>query len=213
MDIGQFIKTRRLELKFSQRQVALNSELSNATISRIESGAVLPDAATLSKIAKALKLNPSLLFKISGYIGEPSGIQEEDSKTAIRLKPSRISRSFGARLRELREIADYSREEFYEAAGYDPAIVKAWEAGTEPPDTSIIQEIADFFGVTASYLTGKSDVKVSGPRQWSIPPKKKTVLRETEAQDIREALKELSRAVANAQKVLAAYSQDDKADD
>ena len=214
MDIGQFIKTRRLELKFSQRQVALNSELSNATISRIESGTVLPDAATLSKIAKALKLNPSLLFKISGYIGEPTDIQKYDSeiKPESRKKASKTPASFGTRLKGLRESAGYSREEFCEATGYSPALVESWEAGAESPGDSVIQDIAGFLGVTASYLMGKSDIMVPGPRRRSTPSKKDNVLREAETGDIHEVLKELSRAVENAQKVLAAYSKEDEKD-
>lgn len=212
MDIGQFVKTRRLELKFSQRQVAMNSELSNATISRIESGAVLPDAATLSKIAKALKLNPSLLFKISGYIGEPADIQKDDPeiKPDIWKKASKVSRNLGARLHDLRESAGYSLEEFCEAAGCSPAAVKSWEAGTGIPDDSAIQRIAEFLGVTVNYLTGQSDLKIPGSFQPSMPARQKTVLRETESQDIHEVLRELSRAVENAQKVLAAYSKDEE---
>jgi|GEM_PF-5160256 Helix-turn-helix. len=225
MDIGQFIKARRLELKFSQRQVALNSDLSNATISRIEGGAVIPDAATLSKIAKALKLNPSLLFKISGYINEPvanepvaANAQKDDLliDTGInsenKLKRSNTLRNFSARLKDLRESVGYSQDELGEAIGYGPGTVKAWEAGTGTPDSGAVQRTAAFFGVTVSYLMGQSDVKYTGPRQRDMTPKKESVLRETESQDIREVLKELSKAVENAQKVLAMYSKEDKND-
>ncbi len=215
MDIGQFIKTRRLELKFSQRQVALNSDLSNATISRIEGGAVIPDAATLAKLAKALKLNPSLLFKICGYIDEPAttNIEKDDFLRAAETgseKRSKTFRGFGVRLKDLRENAGYSLDEFCEAAGYSPEAVEAWEAGTESPDNSGVQELAVFFGVTVDYLMGRSDTGYSGPRQRQTTPKKESVLKETETQDIREVLKQLSKAVENAQKVLAIYSKSDE---
>lgn len=217
MDIGQFIKTRRLELKFSQRQVALNSELSNATISRIEGGGVIPDAATLTKLAKALKLSPSLLFRICGYIGEPAtenirkGDLRIDAETGPENKTARPKtlQSFSTRLKDLRKSAGYSLDEFCEAAGCSPETVQAWEAGSESPDNSGVQELATFFGVTGDYLMGKSDVRYPGPHQRQARGKE-SVLRETETQDIREVLKELSKAVENAQKVLGMYSKDDE---
>lgn len=68
MEIGDYIKKKRESLNVSQRKLADYSGLSNATISRIESGGVFPDTNTLTKIAKALKVSPSELFGLCGYI-------------------------------------------------------------------------------------------------------------------------------------------------
>lgn len=71
MNIGKFLKETREILGYSQRQVALYSGLSNATISRIEGGNVVPDAETLTKLSCALKIRREKLFEIAGYIDKP----------------------------------------------------------------------------------------------------------------------------------------------
>lgn len=54
MTIGEYIKNLREAKKYSQRKLALVANLSNTTISRIESGMVTPDTDSLAKIATAL---------------------------------------------------------------------------------------------------------------------------------------------------------------
>ena len=62
MTLGQFIQKIRLEKGYSQRKLAILSNVSNTTISRIESDAVAPDIDTLDKIAIALKLDIKILI-------------------------------------------------------------------------------------------------------------------------------------------------------
>lgn len=57
MSLGNHIQQLRLEKKYSQRKLALLADVSNTTISRIESDSVTPDMETLSKIANALKVD------------------------------------------------------------------------------------------------------------------------------------------------------------
>jgi repressor LexA len=78
MSIGEFIKKRRVGLRYSQRQVALYSGLSNATISRIENGNVIPDGDTLKKLAFALKMKPERLFEALGYLEKPDTSQKSN---------------------------------------------------------------------------------------------------------------------------------------
>lgn len=54
MTVGEYIKNLRESKKYSQRKLALVANLSNTTISRIESGMVTPDTDSLAKIATAL---------------------------------------------------------------------------------------------------------------------------------------------------------------
>lgn len=57
MQVGELIKRFREQRSLTQRAVALRSGISNATISRIEAGLVLPDTRTLTAIGKALNVN------------------------------------------------------------------------------------------------------------------------------------------------------------
>lgn len=65
MKFGEFVKRQRIGLAYSQRQVAMFSGLSNATISRIENGLVIPDTETIIQLAFALKMQPDTLFQLA----------------------------------------------------------------------------------------------------------------------------------------------------
>lgn len=67
MEIGEYIKTIRLERKYSQRKLAMMCDLSNTTISRIESNTVTPDMDSLSKLATALKVPIEQLINFTEY--------------------------------------------------------------------------------------------------------------------------------------------------
>lgn len=54
MEIGEVIKKYRIQRKLSQRLMAMKSGISNATISRIESGLVTPDTKTIQALNRAL---------------------------------------------------------------------------------------------------------------------------------------------------------------
>lgn len=53
---GNYLSELRKEKGFSQRELAQISGVSNSTISRLESGLVVPDLITLEKIASALEI-------------------------------------------------------------------------------------------------------------------------------------------------------------
>ena len=69
MNIGEYIKKTRKERDMSQRDLAYASHLSNAEISRIESGfRKNPSPDTLKSIASALHIPAETLFEIAGFI-------------------------------------------------------------------------------------------------------------------------------------------------
>ena len=61
--IALWIKQERLRAKVSQIDLSLSAGLSQNHIYSIESGQRVPHLGTFLKICKALKLNPSKLFK------------------------------------------------------------------------------------------------------------------------------------------------------
>lgn len=62
MTRGDYIKSLREEKRLSQRKLAALADVSNTTVSRIESDATTPDLETLEKIANVLDINPSILM-------------------------------------------------------------------------------------------------------------------------------------------------------
>ena len=51
VELGEYVKRKRLEEKLSLRQVATNISVSASTLSRIENGIGVPDSATLARLA------------------------------------------------------------------------------------------------------------------------------------------------------------------
>lgn len=67
MTFGQFLVGLREERGFSQRKLAEIANITNSTVSRIESNQVKPDPLTLEKLSQALSVEKSLLMTKCGY--------------------------------------------------------------------------------------------------------------------------------------------------
>lgn len=80
-NIGKRIKKYRTLKNYSQRKLATLCKISNSSISRIESGIIMPEIETLQTIAKALGVKPSDLLdspnKIPVLGSIPAGIPLE----------------------------------------------------------------------------------------------------------------------------------------
>lgn len=63
MTLGNRIHSRREELGLNQAELAEKSKLTQASISRIESGIIAPKATTLIALAIALDLAPNEFLK------------------------------------------------------------------------------------------------------------------------------------------------------
>lgn len=73
MKIGEYIKEKRKEKNMSQRDLASTANISNAEISRIESGIrQSPSPEVLKNIAIALRIPTETLFEIAGFIEQKS---------------------------------------------------------------------------------------------------------------------------------------------
>lgn len=69
---GKYLESLRKSKAMSQRQLAIESNLTNSTISRIESDQVKPDPKTLEKIASALDEDKMILMAKFGYNDIPT---------------------------------------------------------------------------------------------------------------------------------------------
>ncbi len=66
---------------------------------------------------------------------------------------------FTARLKELRKAKNVSQTQLAERLGVSQQAVGKWESGRSSPDPQTVADIASFFGVTADYLLGCSDMR------------------------------------------------------
>ncbi len=66
---------------------------------------------------------------------------------------------FRIRFKEMRERAGYSSQQsFADAFGIAQSTVGGWEAGRREPTFDTLVKIADFFGCSADYLLGRTDI-------------------------------------------------------
>ncbi|MCL2838150.1 MAG: helix-turn-helix domain-containing protein [Oscillospiraceae bacterium] len=66
---------------------------------------------------------------------------------------------FKERLQLLRALNKVSQEDFAKALNISRGAVSGYETGIRTPDIDVLQNTAEFFGVSADYLLGISDVK------------------------------------------------------
>lgn len=66
---------------------------------------------------------------------------------------------FAERLKELREERGLTQAEFAARVGIGTSTMTRYELGDREPTFPIARKIADYFGVTLDYLSGKTDVK------------------------------------------------------
>lgn len=78
MKINEILINLRMKKNMTQRALALKSNISNATISRIEAGEVTPDTLTLKKLAVALDIDIKYLL---GDDNTENSIDEISNKT------------------------------------------------------------------------------------------------------------------------------------
>lgn len=64
---------------------------------------------------------------------------------------------FTERLRELRAEQGVSQIMLAESLGVSKGIISLWENGLREPTLSNLVALADFFGVTLDYLTGRTN--------------------------------------------------------
>ncbi len=69
---------------------------------------------------------------------------------------------FAERLRELRKAKKVSQGKLAQAVGVSQQAVGKWETERSTPDPATVAQIASYFGVSADYLLGCSDLR-AGP--------------------------------------------------
>ena len=64
---------------------------------------------------------------------------------------------FAFRLRKLRERRRVSRRTLADLCGVSKSAMARYELGEREPSTALVCELADYFGVSADYLLGRTE--------------------------------------------------------
>lgn len=70
-----------------------------------------------------------------------------------------MSKIFGERLKNLRIELEMYQKELANKLKVTPATISYWENGIKEPDFDTLNKIADLFGVSTDYLTGREKDK------------------------------------------------------
>ena len=71
----------------------------------------------------------------------------------------------GNKFRDLRKEKKLSQNELGKSIGVSQTTVTAWETGRAEPASTYIKKLADFFNVSADYLLGRPEKKISSEEQ------------------------------------------------
>jgi transcriptional regulator with XRE-family HTH domain len=113
-NLGEYLRTRREELRLTQEQLAAKIGVSQATVSQYEQGAITPRPRNLFSLADALQLPPDAVLAASGFFsarvpGErqppltegPASDRDSDPASLARTEPvERAANALFARMRE-----------------------------------------------------------------------------------------------------------------
>lgn len=67
--------------------------------------------------------------------------------------------TFPDRMRLLRTAAHITQDELADIMGYSPNAIQNWERGKSAPNIYAVSRLADFFGVSMDYITGRTNTK------------------------------------------------------
>lgn len=142
MDINQKLKHRRLEIGLTMLQVAKKVGVSEATISRWESG----DIANMRRdkivlLANALHVSPA-------YIMGDSELPYISYNT----------NTIGDKLRILRETFGFTQEELANKVQLSKPNICKYEKGTVEPNIETLLKFSELFNVSLDYLLCKTDI-------------------------------------------------------
>jgi transcriptional regulator with XRE-family HTH domain len=110
---GDHIKTRRLDLKLTKRQLSLNLNVSDITIYLWEKNRVKPSLAQIPKIIEFLGRDP---------------FEKKNDNLA-------------ERIRDFRRVHGLSRKKLAEQLGIDLSTLEGWETGRHQPTKKLLDKI------------------------------------------------------------------------
>lgn len=130
-ELADYLKQRLEREGWSQRTLAMYSEVSQPTIVRALKGDTLPEAENLRRIADALRIDQAFLFRKAGYITTPS---DENIDPAARYIAQRLS-----------QLPDDIKEQAIDAIGVQLDTIS--DLASKRKDEQIVGAITDGYHV------------------------------------------------------------------
>lgn len=133
----------------SQRQLAIEANISSATLSRIESGIQKAQPETLLALSKVLNdVSYHELLHTAGYLDQ-----------SPLLEPAQVNKMFSNHITELRKQRGLTQQEAAEKLQLARSTYVGYEIGKREPTFQTLIHIADFYGVSTDYLLGHHSIE------------------------------------------------------
>lgn len=145
-ELGKKIKTLRIKNGLTLDEVAKRIGVSNATVSRWETGEIKAIGSDkIGALADVLGTN-------TGYLLGRSNNTERTKQS------SRYDMPFPTRLRELLNRPGETQGKLAEAIGVQRQSIGQWKDGITSPDINALDKIADYYNVSTEYLLGRKSL-------------------------------------------------------
>lgn len=153
--IGQRIRQCRKEKGLTQTELAEMIGKSLRTVQKYEKGEIEVAISVINDIAAALNTSSAEILEFNSVRDNNRGRKKKVIGSDI---------TFATRLRELLEERKITQPMLAGAIGVSRQSVGQWKDGKTVPDVLDLQKIAVFFGVSADYLLGLSDIRAQDPK-------------------------------------------------
>ncbi len=107
------------------------------------------------------------------------------------------NQKFGKFIKELRKKSNMTQKELGEKLNVTDKAVSKWERGLSFPDITIINSLAETFGITSSEILNaelgkKEEIDIEKAIQEPVESVEETVIKNIEKEKVNEALKDLT---------------------
>lgn len=144
-DLGSWLRTLRLEKRWTQRTLAAKSGLSLGYISSVENGKRKPKTSSLAALAQALGLPYAQILQAAGYLDDGLVL-------------------FAHRLRTSRTNLGLTTDALAAQCGLSRRTLERWESSPKSwPSEDTLDRLACALAVTPEYLRGQSDALHTSP--------------------------------------------------
>lgn len=158
MMLSKRLKSLRNEADLTQKEFALKFNMSDARYNQYETGKRAPDYETLQMFADYFNVSVDYL------LGRTDIRNPYNSKNAAHPEGENLDK-FRKRLKEERLKKKLTQVQLAEILDIDRTSISKYENGKQLPELYVLNSIADFFGVSLDYITGRSNNRTSNTEE------------------------------------------------
>lgn len=159
------LKELRAEKNMTQEDVANKLNLTKSAYGYYEQGKTVPDAYMLSSLAEIFNVTTDYLLGMSSVKSQINTfvVYKSIPHKSLSKNESLIS-NFGERFKQLREEKKLTQDELVTKfnkvyfTSFNKSTISQYENNKRKPETNILENWADFFGISTDYLLGRSPV-------------------------------------------------------